>query len=62
MSDREELDRRNRLHALKLAVESHTADGHTAAVLTTAARYLEWLRQPFPAATLTLRIGKPTTK
>jgi hypothetical protein len=61
-SDRQALDRQNRSHALQLAVESHAADGHTNAVLTTATRYLEWLRQPFPAATLTLRVGNPTTK
>lgn len=62
MSDREVQDHRNRMYALKLAVESHAADGRTNAVLTTATRYLEWLRQPFPAATLTLRIGNPTSK
>lgn len=59
MSDRDELRRH---HALALAVETHTADLHTDDVLATATQYLGWLRQPTPAATLTLRIGQPVPK
>ena len=59
MNEREYRDRQNRTDALKLAVESHAPDGHTDAVLHTATRYLGWLRQPTPAATLNLTVGEP---
>lgn len=62
MPDRATVDRQNRMHALSLAVEIHAADRPTADVLPTATQYLEWLRRPFPAATLTLRTGTPTPK
>lgn len=57
--DREDLDRQNRHQALDLAVKSHAPDGRTPAVLATATRYLEWLRQPIPAVTLNLSVGEP---
>lgn len=56
------LDRQNRHHALALAVESHPRDGQSDAVLSTATRFLAWLRQPTPAATLNLSAGEPISK
>lgn len=57
-----ELDENRRHHALALAVETHAADNHPNAVLTTATRYLEWLRRPTPARVINLHVGEPIQK
>ncbi|WP_405490455.1 hypothetical protein [Nocardia sp. NBC_00511] len=61
MPDREALDRHRRLQALALAVETHH-HGQPDDVLSAASSYLDWLRRPTPAATLTLRVGNPEPK